>query len=143
MNIRSFACTFQSQSTVSIQAALPTCLVLQVDVDASMSNNIVTNALLVTLATERPFGAEMPRCVLGALCAVNMLLMIDDGLLDTRTYRFADFSITPLADGAGTRITFTDASSHRAVDVDRNALQHLKTSGSWRDLRLYNQRAKL
>jgi hypothetical protein len=108
-----------------------------------MNNTLVVNAMLITLATEHPFAAEMPRCVLGALCAINMLLAIDDDLLSSRAYTFADFTIAPLANRAGTRVTFADTIDYRDIDVDRSALQHLKANGSWRDLRLFNRQSKL
>lgn len=105
---------------------------------------VVLNAMIVTVASDGALCAQMPRCVITALCAINMLLMLEDDLFRRREHKFNDFVVSPLGGGDGARVTFGECSELSDVVIDDNALRHLKTVGNFRALRLYDQRrAKL
>jgi len=108
------------------------------------------NALIVTLAADGRQLADMPRCVVGALCAVNLLLTLENDMLERLPRKFGDFSVssTTTSDGAagggGARISFLGGRELRSdIVIDAAALQHLKSVGSMRELRLCSPRPKL
>jgi hypothetical protein len=98
-------------------------------------NGELLSAMLITLLTDDKLCYEMPRCVVSALCAINMLLLLEDNDFAQRRHRFKDFIIEPQLASDGARIVFT---KHHTADiiVDKQALTHIKQVGNFRQLRM-------
>jgi len=100
--------------------------------------------LLITLASDLSASSDLPRAAHAALCAINMLLVLDRDILERKLpCQFTDFTVAPLDDKSGARVAFVDSATSKDLIVDQAALRHLKSVGNFRDLRVGKPRAKL